>query len=439
MNALQLTLLFVVLGVLLVLRMPIGIVLFFTGVVGYILIRGPTIAFSSVAGRTWDISATYELSAVPVFLLMGYLAHAAGVTTDIYVAARAWWGHVKGSLVIATTYAAAAFGAACGSITSSTAVFAKVAIPEMLKMGIDRRLAAGCVATVGTLAGMIPPSVNLIVYGILARQSVPQLFMAGYIPGIMTAIAYSIMVYARVKRNPSLAPVLPKASWAERRGSIGKIWGVVALAALVMGGLFGGIFTPTEAGAVGAFGALIMVIARRKFNKKSLQESFLGTARTTSVIFITLVGALTLSSYFAVSGTSNAITELLIGLNWPPLAMVGIYMFVLIALGMIVDPISMMFLTVPLIGPTLFKMGVNPIWLGILVEKTLEVGALTPPMAINAFMFKTVVPEFSIGEIFKGIWYFLQVELITLLILLFFPILSTFLPELVFGRATVVQ
>jgi len=432
-----LVLILAIFAILMVLRLPIGLSLLFAGCVGYIIIRGPIPALSAVAGRIWDIGATYELSAVPQFLLMGYLAHVAGVTTDLYMAARAWMGHLKGSLVIATTYAAAAFGAACGSITSSTAVFAKVAIPEMLKLGINRRLAAGCVATVGTLAGMIPPSVNLIVYGILARQSVPQLFMAGYIPGAMTAIAYSAMVYTRVKRNPALAPVLPKASWAVRRASVGKIWGLVVLAVLVMGGLFSGLFTPTEAGAVGAGGAFVMAAARGRLNGQSLREAFGSTARTTSVIFITLVGALILSSYLAVSGVSTSISNWLVGLGWSPLALVGMYMAILLALGCIVDPISMMFLTVPLMAPPLFHLGVNPIWLGILVEKTLEIGALTPPMAINAFMLKTVVPEFSLQEIFGGIWYFLQVELVTLALLIIFPVLSTVLPEAVFGPATV--
>ena len=422
----------VMLVVLLVLRMPIGLILLLSGVVGFALIRGPGVALETLGSRLFDVSAHYELSAVPLFLLMGHLAFAAGITQDIYIAARAWLGHIKGSLVLATTFAAAGFAACCGSTTSSTAVFGKVAIPEMLRHGVDRRLAAGCVATVGTLAGMIPPSVNLIVFGIVARQSIPQLLVAGFIPGIMTATAYMIMIYARVRRNPKLAPLMPRSPWAERTRALRGIWGVMVLFLLVMGGIYVGIFTPTEAGAIGAAGAFVLMAARKKFNLRTIRDAFLGTARITSVIFITLVGALIFSSYLAVSGGSAAVSNFLIGLDWPPVALVAGYMVMLIALGCIVDPISMMFLTVPLIVPPFVAMGIHPIWLGIMVEKTLEIGAITPPMGINAFMLKSIVPEFSLREIFGGIWWFMQVELITLVILLFFPILSTWLPSMMF-------
>jgi tripartite ATP-independent transporter DctM subunit len=419
-------------ALLLVLRMPIGVLFLFAGVVGFSLIRGPISTLETLGSRLFDIGSGYELSSVPLFLLMGHLAANAEITQDIYKAARAWVGHIKGSLVLATTFAAAGFAASCGSTTSSTAVFGKVAIPEMLRFKVDRRLAAGCVASVGTLAGMIPPSVNLIVFGIVSRQSVPKLLMAGLIPGVMTALAYGLMIYARVTRSPNLAPLIPKASGVERVRSLKGVWGVIMLAALVMGGIYTGVFTPTEAGAVGAAGAFVIAAARRTLGLRAIREVFLGTAQTTSVIFITLVGTMIFSSYLAVSGATTAIAGFLIGLQVPPFAIVCGYMLLLIILGCLVDPISMMFLTVPLIVTPMTKMGIDPIWLGILVAKTLEIGAITPPMGINSFMLKSTVPEFSMQEIFGGIWWFMQVDLIILVLLVSFPGLSTWLPNLMF-------
>ena len=236
---------------LLVLRMPIGTVLLFAGAVGFSTIRGPFTTLETIGNRLFDIGSGYALSAVPLFLLMGHVASTAGVTQDIYQAARAWIGHLRGSLVLATTVAAVGFAACSGSTTSSTAVFGKVAIPEMLRFRVDRRLAAGCVATVGTLAGMIPPSVNLIVFGIIARESVPKLLIAGVIPGLMTALAFGLMIYLRVSRNPELAPAIPRVPSVERLRSLKGVWSVLALALVVIGGIYTGVFTPTEAGAVG--------------------------------------------------------------------------------------------------------------------------------------------------------------------------------------------
>jgi C4-dicarboxylate transporter DctM subunit len=211
-------------AIMLVLRIPIGIVLLLAGSLGFSLIRGPTITLDTLGGRLFSVGSGYELSAIPLFLLMGHVASNGGITQDIYRAARAWLGHLKGSVVLATTVAAVGFAACSGSTTSSTAVFGRVAIPEMLRLKVNRKLAAGCVATVGTLAGMIPPSINLIVFGIIARESVPQLLIAGIIPGLMTAAAFVLMIYIRVSRNPELAPTIPRADREERMQSLKGVW-----------------------------------------------------------------------------------------------------------------------------------------------------------------------------------------------------------------------
>ncbi len=432
-DALGLPLVLGVAATMLVLRIPIGIVLLLAGALGFSLVRGPGITMDTIGGRLFDIGSGYALSAIPLFLLMGHVAAQGGITQDIYRAARAWLGHLKGSVVLATTVAAVGFAACSGSTTSSTAVFGRVAIPEMLRLKVDRKLAAGCVATVGTLAGMIPPSINLIVFGIIARESVPQLLIAGVIPGLMTAAAFVVMIYIRVSRNPELAPTIPRADRAERVQSLKGVWSFLALGALVIGGIYAGIFTPTEAGALGAAGAFIIAMLRRKLSFSMIKEVFLETATTTSVIFIVLVGALIFSAYLAVSGGSSALSEFIVGLDLPMLAIVTLYVILLLALGCIVDPISVMFLTVPIFVPPLVELGAHPIWLGILVAKTLEIGMITPPIGLNAFVLKSVVPNFSLREIFGGIWWFLQVELLTLVLLLLFPFLATWLPELAFG------
>lgn len=432
---LGIVLLLVMVAVLLVLRMPIAFILLLAGVIGVGMIRGAGSTLDMVGSRLFDIGSGYALTVLPLFILMGHLAYAAGITQELYVAARAWLGRVRGGLVLATTLANAAFAACCGETMAATAVFAKVAIPEMFRHGVDRRLAAGCVATAGTLAAMIPPSLSIIVFGIIAHTSVAKLLIAGIIPGLMTAAAYGVMVYLRVLKNPKLAPSLPDVTWKEKFSSLRGVWGMLVLMLVVMGGIFFGIFTPTEAGAVGAAGAFILVLARRKLSRSVLREAFLGSAQSTSVVCIVLVGAMIFTSYLALSGSSAAISEFLIGLAVPPLALVGGFMVLLIALGCIIDPLSMMFLTVPIVVPALVEMGLNPIWLGILVVKTTEIGMITPPLGLNAFMLKNVVPEFSMREIFGGIWWFMQVEIITLLILMFIPQISLWLPGMMFKVA----
>ena len=416
----------------LVLRIPIGIVLLLAGALGFSLVRGVGITMDTIGGRLFDIGSGYALSAIPLFLLMGHVAAKAGITQDIYGAARAWLGHLKGSVVLATTVAAVGFAACSGSTTSSTAVFGRVAIPEMLRLKVDRKLAAGCVASVGTLAGMIPPSINLIVFGIIARESVPQLLIAGVIPGLMTALAFVLMIYIRVRRNPELAPTLPRAARSERMQSLKGVWSFLLLGGLVIGGIYAGVFTPTEAGALGAAGAFMIAIVRRKFSFRMVREVFLETATTTSVIFVVLVGALIFTAYLAISGGSTAVSEFIVGLDVPPIVLLLCYVVLLLALGCIVDPISVMFLTVPIFVPPLVTLGLHPIWIGIIVAKTLEIGMITPPIGLNAFVLKSVVPSFSLREIFGGIWWFLQVELITLALLIAFPWLALWLPSLAF-------
>lgn len=420
-------------GLLLALRVPVGFTLLLAGACGFAFSRGIDTALQTLGSRLFDIGSGYSLSAVPLFLLMGHMAIASGVTDDMFKAARAMVGHIRGSLVLATTFAAVGFAACSGSTTSTTAIFGKVALPEMEKANIDRRLAAGCIATVGTLAGMIPPSVVLIVYGIIAQVSIPRLFIAGIIPGLFTAVAFGIMIYVRVSRQPELAPPLPPATSAEKFSALKNVWAAVLLAFVVIGGIYAGVFTPTEAGAMGAAGAFLIALFRGRLTFKVLQNVFIETAKTTSVIFIIMVGALVFTSFLAVSGTSSAVTGAIVGMDVDPSVLVIMYLLLMLVLGLFIDPISVMFLTVPIFLPPLRQLGLDPIWIGVLITKSLEIGLITPPVGLNAFVLKSVAPDYTLGEIYRGIWWFLQVEIVVLAILFAFPILSLFLPNLMYG------
>ena len=419
-------------AILLALRVPVGFTLLLMGAIGFATSRGLDSTLNTLGARLFDIGSGYSLSAVPLFLLMGHMAIASRVTEDMFGAARAWVGHLRGSLVLATTFAATGFAACSGSTTSTTAVFGRVALPEMLKNNIDRRLAAGCIATVGTLAGMIPPSVVLIVFGIIARESIPRLFIAGIIPGLLTASCFAVMIYLRVLHNPKLAPPLPPASRSEKFRSLKNVWAALLLAVVVIGGIYAGIFTPTEAGAMGAAGAFLIALFRGRLSFQVLRSVFTETAKTTSVIFIILVGALIFTSYLAVSGTSGTVTEGIVSMDVHPRVLLLMYLVLMLVLGLFIDPISVMFLTVPIFIPPLTKLGMDPIWIGVLVTKSLEIGLITPPVGLNAFVLKSVSPGFTFKEIYHGIWWFLQVELVVLGIIFAFPELALWLPNLMY-------
>jgi tripartite ATP-independent transporter DctM subunit len=416
--------------VLLLIKMPIGLALLLTGFIGLSVIRGLNPGLDMIGSRPFDINSSYDLAVVPLFILMGHLTFVAGITQDLYFAARQWVGHLKGGLVIATTLANAAFGACCGSTTAATAVFGKVAIPEMLRQGVNRSLAAGCVAASGSLSAMIPPSILLVVYGILAQTSVPKLLIAGFIPGILQATLFSLMVFVRASINPKLAPPVARVPWKERFGSLkGGVWGVVFLFMLVMGGIWGGLFTPTEGGAIGAIGAFILVLATKKFSRSLLNESFLETARTTSVIFIIVTGAMVFSMFLSLSGVPTRVSQLIVTMPVPPLVIVLGTMLILIALGCVVDVFSMMFLTMPIFLPVMRALDLNLVWYGILVVTTTEMGQVTPPFGLNCFMLKSVVPELSLGEIFRGVGWYVAMFFVSIILVMFFPQIALFLPN----------
>jgi C4-dicarboxylate transporter DctM subunit len=423
----------VALAVLIVLKFPVGYSFLIVGFLGYIAIRGWDSAFALLGSKVFNGTAQYLLTVVPLFILMGELAYVGEIGEGLYRAMRAWLGQVRGGLAMATTMANAAFGAACGMPTAATAVFGRLAIPEMLKTKTDRSLAAGTVAATAGLSAVIPPSIIVIIYGFIAIAPIHKLLIGGLLPGLLTTGIVLAMLSIRVRRNPGLAPVSAvRATWGERWRSLRGVWAMMAVIVLVIGGIYTGIFTPTEAGAVGAAGIFIIGAVMRKLNRSKIREAFIMSARDTSVIFIIIGGIVFFSAFLSVTGVSTSLSNFVLGLPVPPLAVVIITMFIFLGLGCILDPFSVMFLTVPLLSPIMKELGVNSIWYGVLVVKMATIGMFTPPVGLNCYMLKIVRPDFELGEIFRGAIWFLGAEAITMVLLVAFPQISLLLPGLMY-------
>jgi len=422
----------VVLVALIVLRFPVGFAFLLVGFWGYVALRGFDPAFTLLASRVFGGTAYYLLTVVPLFVLMGEFAFVSGIGEDLFKAARAWLGHVRGGLAMATTMSNAAFGAACGMPTAATAVFGKVAMPEMLRAGTDRSLAAGAVAAAAGLSAVIPPSIIVIMYGHLAVAPIHKLLIAGLLPGLLSTAVYLAMLSIRLRINPSLAPVTIGVTWRERFRSLRGVWGLVVVIVLVIGGIFTGVFSPTEAGAVGAACVLIIALALRKLNWTKFREALLFSARTTSIIFIVVGGIVFFSGFLAVSGITTALTTFVIGLPVSTTAVVIITMFILLGMGCVLDPFSVMFLALPLLAPIMRMLGVNPVWYGILAVKMITIGMVTPPVGLNCYMLKIVCPEFDIWEIFRGVIPYLVAEAVIMALLVAFPQIILLLPGMMF-------
>ncbi len=398
------------------------------GLIGITLIKGWGAAGGVAGFLPYAITASFSLSVIPLFILMGYLAFYAGLTRDLFSTARAWFGHFPGGLAIATAFGSAGFGACSGSSTAAAAVMARVSIPEMMKYNYDPKLAAGAVAASGTMASMIPPSVVMVIYGVITEQSIGTLLIAGFIPGILEAILYSGMIYTRCRINPALGAGLPAYPWKQRLASLKGVWGMLVLMALILGGIYSGVFTPTEAGGIGAFGALVMALTLRRLQWSELKGSLLETAKTTAMIFATLVGVLILLRFFALSGITRGFTTLMLDLPLPPLGTLGLILIIYVFLGMFVSATGMLMLTLPLVFPVVMGLGYHPIWFGVIAVRMAEVAFITPPVGMNVYAVRAVTPDITVEDIFKGTFWFLAMDMINIVLLIAFPIIALWLP-----------
>ena len=420
--------------VLIGLRVPIGVALGGVSLVGFWYLRNLTVALGVIKETPFVFAASWDLSAIPMFLLMGAIANNSGISASLFRAARVWFSGLPGGLAVATNIASAGFAAACGSSIAAAAAMARLAVPEMLKHGYDKALATGVVASAGTLAALIPPSILFVLYGIFAEVSVVKLLIAGIIPGLLTAAIYTVMIIVRCKLDPSLAPRASgaerEAMRGERRASLVEVWPLLVLIAGIIGGLYAGIITPTEAGACGAFLAGVIGIAQRKLTLQKLVNALTDSMATTAQIFFIGMGAVMYTKFLALVGISSLFTELVGSWALSPVLLVVAVSIIYLILGMFLDPLGIMLITIPVFVPMFAALKLDLVWLGVLVVKYVEIGMLTPPVGFNVFVVKNAVGDsVPLETIFRGCFWFLACEVVIMTLLIAFPEISLWLPN----------
>jgi tripartite ATP-independent transporter DctM subunit len=418
--------------VLIAFRVPIGAALVAVPFIGIWLLFGWGPAIGALRGIPYNFAANWQLSSVPMFLMMGFLAYHTGITRGLFEAARMWLVRLPGGLAVASIFGAAGFASVTGSSVACAAAMGRIAVPEMTRQGHDDRLATGTVAAAGTIGALIPPSILLIIFGIIAQVPIRDLFVAGIAAGLLTAVSYVFVVIIWAKLNPSVAPrVDVRYSLRERMTVLIQVGPVILLALLVFGGLFGGVFTPTEAGAVGAVLCMLIALFRRSLTWKRLRLSLIETFSTTAAIFVIAIGANLLGRFVTLSGADDYISATILGLaSNTTLLLLGIVVLYLI-LGMFLDPLGAMLLTLPILLPVVREVGFDLVWFAILVAKLLEIGMITPPIGLNVFVIKNVVGDrIGLDRIFRGVAYFLVADLVVVTLLIAFPGFVLFLPGL---------
>jgi tripartite ATP-independent transporter DctM subunit len=416
--------------ILLAFRMYIGMAMALVGFIGLGGLVGLNAGINILGITPLAEGSSYTLSVIPLFVLMGQFAFVSGISTDIYKTVYAWMGHLKGGLAMATVMACAGFAAVCGSSLATGATMGMVAIPEMDKYEYDPRLSTGCVAAGGTLGILIPPSIGFILYGILTEESIGKLFMAGLLPGIMLAGLFIITIYIQCRLNPAMGPKGRRTSWRGRIRSLGGTWGMLLLFCLVMGGIYLGVFTPTEAAGVGAFGAFLIALFKGRLTFNNLVMCLLETGKTTAMIFLIIIGANIFSTFLGLAQIPMGLADFITGLELPRYAILAGILVIYILLGCVMDCYAIMILTTPIIFPLIQAMQFDPIWFGVLMVIVLEVGLITPPVGLNVFVLKAAAPNVPLSVIFRGVLPFLAAALLSIVLLTIFPQIALLIPSL---------
>lgn len=419
--------------VLIALRVPIGAAMFVTGAAGYWAVVGENALLSYLKGLLWARFSVYDLSVIPLFLLMGQFASAAGFSRILFQAASKLMGHRNGGVAMATIIACAAFGAICGSSVATTATMSQVALPEMRRLHYSDRLATGTLAVGGTLGIMIPPSVILIIYALLAEQSIVKLFAAAFIPGIIAAVGYLVVIAIYVRLVPGQATIQPRATAAERRKAIAEAWPIAVIFLAMFVGIYGGYFTATEGAAVGTVATLLLGLTRGELGWKSVVESFLPTAQATAMIFTVLLGANMMNTALAVSQVPADMAALISSLQVPPLVIIAGFLALFVILGCVLDELAMMFLLLPILLPSILGLDLyglsneyKAIWFGILMLMVIEIGLIAPPIGLNVYVVANIARTVPIGEIYRGILPFLLSDFLRVTLLLLVPQITLF-------------
>lgn len=424
--------------VLVLLRMPIAFSMGLVGMVGYAYETSYRGAISIVARLIIDTSQDYGLSVVPLFILMGLFVNKGGISRELYQVSNAFLGHLRGGLAMATIVACGGFAAICGSSLATAATMSKVAMPEMRKFGYADSLSTASIAAGGTLGILIPPSVILVIYGLLTETSIGQLFIAGIVPGVMGILFYMIAVRISVARNPESGPAGPRTNWADRLSALRDVWSVLLLFGLVIGGLYGALdfwpiyltFSPTEAAGMGAMGAFLIALFRGNLSFADTREVLKETAMTTASLFSVLIGAWIFSNFVNVAGLPEALRNGVDSLGLAPWMVMGLIILIYLALGCVFESLSMLLLTVPIFFPLVVSLGFNPVWFGIVVVVVTEISLITPPVGLNVFILKGVVGDVSTRTIFHGVTPFWMMDIVRLILLLTIPGFALFLPSL---------
>ncbi|MEM8811033.1 MAG: TRAP transporter large permease [Pseudomonadota bacterium] len=419
------------------LRMPIAIAMGLVGILGYANETSFRAALSMAGRLIIDTSQDYGLSVVPLFILMGLFVNKGGLSRELYQAAYVFLGHLRGGLAMATIVACAGFSAICGSSLATAATMSKVAMPQMRKYNYSDRLSTASIAAGGTLGILIPPSVILVIYGLLTETSIGKLFIAGIIPGILGILFYLAAVRYTVFRDPEAGPAGERTDWKGRLLALKDIWAVLLLFFLVIGGLYGALdfwpinltFSPTEAAGMGAAGAFLIALSRGSLTFKDVRDVLVETAHTTAALFAVLIGAWIFSNFVNLAGLPEALLSLVSSLGLGPMAVMLMIIAVYIVLGCVFESLSMLLLTVPIFFPLVVSLGFDPVWFGIIVVVVTEISLITPPVGLNVFVLKGVVGDVSTGTIFKGVTPFWVVDIVRLFLLLLIPWLVLVLPN----------
>ena len=416
--------------VLALLRIPLAVAMGLVGVIGLGLLRGWPPTMANAAQVVYDTGFAYTLSVVPLFILMGNFVARAGLAHELFRAAFTFIGHLRGGLAHATVLACAGFGAICGSSIATAATMAKVAYPPMKKLGYADHLATGVIAAGGTLGIMIPPSTILVIYGIVTETNIGKLFAAGVLPGLFTALLLMGVVAWIAWRDPTAAPPGARSSWAERWQALRGIWGVLVLVIVVLGGIYGGVFTATEGAGIGAAGAFFFALARRALTWRVLYDILIESARTTAMLFTILIAAMLFSSFVNFTTMPGDLKDYILHLGLSPLMVVGAMMVIYVLLGTIMEELSMVLLTIPVFFPIVTGLGFDPVWFGVLIVLVVQIGLISPPVGMNLFVLNSLLKGVSLSQIFRGVWLFVAALCVALLVVLEFQPLALWLPSL---------
>jgi C4-dicarboxylate transporter DctM subunit len=410
------------------LRVPLAFAMGLVGVVGLGLLRGWPASFASASQVVFETGFAYTLSVVPLFILMGNFVARAGLAHELFRAAYSFVGHVRGGLAHATIIACAGFGAICGSSIATAATMSRVAYPSMKKLGYADYLSTGVIAAGGTLGIMIPPSTIMVIYGIVTETHIGKLFAAGVLPGVLCALLLMAGVAWITWRDPAAGPGGERTGWPQRLQAVRGIWGVALLVVVVLGGIYGGVFTATEGAGIGASGAFFFALARRTLTWRVLLEVLVDSARTTAMLFTVLIAAMMFANFVNFTTMPNDLRETIVRLGLPPLAIVGAMMLIYVVLGTLMEELSMVLLTLPVFFPIVTQLGFDPVWFGVLIVLVVQIGLISPPVGMNLFVLNALLKTVPLSQIVRGVWLFVAALVVALALVLEFQPLALWLP-----------